>query len=90
MKFVDYGDTGSVNNSDLKHLKKEYIELPAQAIACCLNNIEPAPSGQWMEDATNAFEELVFDKNLSAEVSVTRKIADVDIWYRLNDQGFLG
>ena len=67
MSFVDYGDEQWIGTEGLKTLKKEHIELPAQAIKCSLLDVVPAAS-RWTEEIVSTFEELVYDKNLVAQV----------------------
>ena len=67
MSFVDYGDEQWIGTEGLKTLKKEHIELPAQAIKCSLHDVVPAAS-RWTEEMVSTFEELVYDKNLVAQV----------------------
>ena len=67
MSFVDYGDEQWIGTEGLKTLKKEHIELPAQAIKCSLLDVVPTAS-RWTEEMVSTFEELVYDKNLVAQV----------------------
>ncbi len=67
VRFVDYGNSEWVGLDGVKTLKKQYCALPAQALQCCLDNISPR-TGQWTEEDVAVFEELVYDKNLIAEV----------------------
>ena len=67
MCFVDYGDEQWMGTEGLKTLKKQHVELPAQAIQCSLDNIMPS-KGRWTKDVISTSEELVYDKNLIAQV----------------------
>ena len=72
MRFVDYGDVQWLGTESLKTLKREHIELPAQAIKCSLIDIIPMAGG-WSKETVSTFEELVYDKNLVAQVCFDRK-----------------
>ncbi|XP_063433954.1 uncharacterized protein LOC134715596 isoform X2 [Mytilus trossulus] len=80
--FVDYGNSESVNMSDLKLLKPEFSTLPAFAVNSCLSGVEPV-TDKWSDEANTAFEEAVVDQELTvsfttdSEVSVSNGEGDV-------------
>ncbi|VDI51658.1 tudor domain-containing protein 1/4/6/7 [Mytilus galloprovincialis] len=80
--FVDYGNSESVNMSDLKLLKPEFSTLPAFAVNSCLSGVEPV-ADKWSDEANTAFEEAVVDQELTvsfttdSEVSVSNGEGDV-------------
>lgn len=44
MYYVDFGNVSTVNK--IWPIEKKFMELPAQAIACSLNNIKPV-NAEW-------------------------------------------
>ncbi|XP_033644665.1 tudor domain-containing protein 6-like [Asterias rubens] len=65
--YVDYGNGEVVDAGQLKMLKPEFLALPPQCIACCLDGV-PTPQGS---DEKKAFDWLegYSEKNLTASVT---------------------
>ncbi len=66
--FVDYGDRAQMPTQNLRCLKQQHVELPAQAVRCALDGVEPPSGDTWSEEAVEAFEGIIFDLDLQAEV----------------------
>lgn len=49
--FVDYGSKERIPSHDLRFLRKQFIELPAQAIRSHLSRLKPAHGDQWDSSA---------------------------------------
>ena len=64
--FLDYGNTDTVSVRHVKALKEEFRGHPAQAMNCGLNGV--APSAEWTEDASAAFEDMVMEHEYTATV----------------------
>ena len=61
--FVDYGNTEKVKKSDLREISEEFLQLPAQSIACRFASISPIDSSAWTDEAKKCFEKLVDEKD---------------------------
>ncbi|XP_064458698.1 tudor domain-containing protein 5-like isoform X2 [Ornithodoros turicata] len=59
--YVDYGTVGTVQKSDLRKLRNDFFNLPAQAIHAKLSHIKPASSSGWTEAATKRLLQLTND-----------------------------
>lgn len=57
--YLDFGDTGTVLTVNVKELRKEFCQLPFQAIECCLANIQPKDM-KWCKVACDVFEKISF------------------------------
>ncbi|KAE8627476.1 hypothetical protein XENTR_v10007019 [Xenopus tropicalis] len=56
IKFVDFGDTDTVNVSTLRDIKEEFLDMPCKAICCRLAFIEPCNNAQrWSLEACRYF-----------------------------------
>ncbi|XP_060088487.1 tudor domain-containing protein 5 [Heteronotia binoei] len=55
--YLDFGNMGTVPKSHLRFLKDCYANLPAQAVPCCLAQMQPA-KGNWTADAILEFQKL--------------------------------
>ncbi|CAH0388599.1 unnamed protein product [Bemisia tabaci] len=58
--YVDYGNSDNHSIKDLCLLKPEFLRLTFQAIACCLDNVQPKDADTWSEEATDCFEALTY------------------------------
>ncbi|XP_011303923.1 tudor domain-containing protein 7-like [Fopius arisanus] len=66
----DFGNINVIGLGQLQLLKKEFMELPCQAIKAGLNGIQPA-NGDWSLAACIRFKELVVNKDF---VSIVKRI----------------
>ncbi|XP_033725770.1 tudor and KH domain-containing protein-like [Pecten maximus] len=57
--FLDYGDSGYADVSDVRLLRDDFLLLPFQAIQCCLGEIK-VKGQDWSEDAVNFFEDITY------------------------------
>uniref|UniRef100_T1J079 Tudor domain-containing protein n=1 Tax=Strigamia maritima TaxID=126957 RepID=T1J079_STRMM len=62
VKYVDYGNTDTVNADCVKGLKREFGEFPIQAIKCSLNNVKA------INDDTVLISDLILEKDFSLQV----------------------
>ncbi|XP_023716578.1 maternal protein tudor isoform X3 [Cryptotermes secundus] len=46
VQFVDYGNCDIVKQNDVWHIEARFMDLPKQALSCCLRGVE-APDSQW-------------------------------------------
>ncbi|XP_065670678.1 uncharacterized protein LOC100210185 [Hydra vulgaris] len=65
--YVDYGNTGTVSNTNLFPIYEEFIKLPVQVFPCSLVDILPIQSS-WHMEAIESFQNFVLDKHLGAFV----------------------
>ena len=65
--FLDQGYSASIKTSSLRPLEEEFLILPAQAILCCLYNIQPI-TYEWLNDANACFSEMVSASELKCHV----------------------
>ncbi|KAK7099992.1 fap1 adhesin-like [Littorina saxatilis] len=65
--FIDFGNNDTVSVGNVKELKEEFRSLPAQAVSCALSGVRPS-SGQWSEDASAKFEDVVMENEYTATV----------------------
>lgn len=65
--YVDYGNADTVALSSIRHLLPEFESLPWQSVACSLAGVR-CTGEEWSEDVKTAFEELVADKSVLADV----------------------
>ncbi|XP_064455343.1 tudor domain-containing protein 5-like isoform X2 [Ornithodoros turicata] len=59
--YVDYGTEATVQKSDLRKLRNDFFNLPAQAIHAKLSHIKPASRSGWTEASTKRLLELTND-----------------------------
>ena len=65
--FLDYGNSDTVAVGSIKELKEDFRSLPAQAVHCSLHGVQPS-SGEWSEEASMAFEDMVMCSEFTATV----------------------
>lgn len=63
VKFVDYGNCQKTPLTDVKEIKEELVELPAQAFDCMLFGVAPF-EGQWSREAVALFGKLTKEKHM--------------------------
>lgn len=84
--FVDYGDSGFADIKYVRPLRSDFLELPFQAIQCCLGHVD-VKGDEWTEDAINCFEDLtyaakwkvVMAKKISSKVEEGETLHIVDL-----------
>eukprot|EP00794_Sanderia_malayensis_P015661 gene15661-17241_t len=62
--YVDYGNSATVPTSNLRLLKKDFIELPAMGIRGTLANVLPKGTLDWSVEAGKRFFELTNNRTL--------------------------
>ena len=67
VKFVDYGNTETMNISRIKQLDRQFTSLPAQAVKCSLYGID-CQRGKWVAEDNQKFEQLTVGKHMVAKV----------------------
>lgn len=65
--FVDFGQTREVQLSDIRHLPKNFMNLPAQAIPARLSNIKPSYQ-IWEQGAVAFFLKTVDSKRMKTKI----------------------
>lgn len=65
--YIDYGNTDVVASSSVRQLLPEFESLPWQAVACSLAGVR-CQGDDWSKEVKAAFEELIADKSLLADV----------------------
>ncbi|KAG5855146.1 hypothetical protein ANANG_G00045880 [Anguilla anguilla] len=77
--FVDYGNTGEVEQTHVQAIPPQFLKLPFQAIRCWLAGVEP-PQGGWGADAVRRFQVLSVGRQLQARVcSITERGFGVEL-----------
>lgn len=67
VRFIDYGNTETVDLACVKQIDKEFLMMHQQAVRCCLNGVKSsAPT--WSDKATECFNTLTTDKELVCAV----------------------
>ncbi|XP_021350187.1 uncharacterized protein LOC110448334 isoform X2 [Mizuhopecten yessoensis] len=67
--FVDYGNSETVNLSELREIQSKDMSLPQQAFCCCLKGIVPESESEgWEKIACSRLEELTFEKDLKVRL----------------------
>ncbi|XP_069127026.1 uncharacterized protein [Argopecten irradians] len=61
--FVDLGECHSVDSAFIKPIPSNMLELPAQAVVCCLADIQPREGKEWSEDSIKGFQALSIECN---------------------------
>lgn len=56
--YVDFGTLKSVKIEDIRRLRGDFLELPAQAIKAALAGVKPKEGSEWSSEANNRFLEL--------------------------------
>lgn len=80
VQFVDYGNGESVPFSEIKDPLKSFMELPQQAICCCLD----VTKDSWSSQELNIFQTAALDKSFDA----TFIVCDGEKWrVRLESNG---
>lgn len=69
--FVDFGNTDTVELSNLCRLSAELTQIPIQATRCSLSGIFPLFGNLWDDDAVSRFNELI-EAELTAKVVKVR------------------
>ena len=70
VQFVDYGNSENVHLSNLKELDTKFLDLPVQALECCLYGIKPnTNSEEWSSGAIEQFTSLIHDKHLVSYIN---------------------
>ena len=64
--FVDYGNTEKVNMHLLKSIPPSFLQLPAQAVKCCLDGFPLSRSTD--EGIINVFSHMTADQSLECVV----------------------
>jgi len=68
VEFVDYGNTETVDASNVHRLRSRYLTMPVQALHCRLADVVPVAGSDWNDDAAAFFEELLGDSASTAKV----------------------
>lgn len=66
--YVDFGNCETVPVSKVKAIKKEWTELPAQAIQCSVASISPVSGPTWPDAIVDRFKNLTMQKMLVGKV----------------------
>ena len=66
--YVDFGNTETVNISDIKEPLSEFFSLPAQAVSFSLAETSPRDGSTWNQDAIGAFQDLTVNKSFTCRV----------------------
>ena len=74
VQFIDWGNTGDVKIEKLRHIPKEFCELPPQAIKCTMDNVIPFEGSQWVEDDNEILSEILSN---ATNVAINLKQASV-------------
>ncbi|NXD02933.1 TDRD1 protein, partial [Certhia familiaris] len=65
--YMDYGNSDSLPLTRLRPIIPSLMDLPAQAIRCCLAGVKP-PLGAWTSEGISYLKKLVKDKVLTVKV----------------------
>ncbi|CAG5124763.1 unnamed protein product, partial [Candidula unifasciata] len=84
--FVDFGNQATVKQEDLRLLTVEMLQLPAQAVCCCISKLKPKGCDSWSEAASLAAQQWLgapLSKFLQFEVVAKRgSVHAVNISYK--------
>ncbi|KAG1696135.1 Tudor and KH domain-containing [Nymphon striatum] len=58
--YVDFGDIRNFDLKDVCSLNETFLDLPFQAIECCLHGVQPRNSMEWSDEAIKTFEGLIY------------------------------
>ena len=59
--YFDYGNTEEVDPITLRALESKFCGLRAQAVRCCLANVEPVSGSEWPSESSEELQELILD-----------------------------
>lgn len=65
--FVDYGNSEVTPSKNLRRLEPSFVNLPAQAVPCCLAEILPL-TDKWSAEACDEFNNLVLNYSFIAQI----------------------
>ena len=68
--FIDYGNQEVISPKDLMMCPENLLELPVQAIPCCLAEVPRRESDSWPSSYKELIDSLVTDKVLKATVAM--------------------
>ena len=91
--FIDYGNQEVILPKDLMMCPENLLELPVQAIPCCLAEVPRRESDSWPSSYKELIDSLVTDKVLKATVAMaasqgmisTVKLIDTEGGVNIND-----
>lgn len=75
VRYVDYGTVKNVKIEELRRLRPDFMELPAQGIRASLANLKPKGSNTWSVEAKRRF--LALTKATGLSCSVVERREDV-------------
>lgn len=58
VSYIDYGTVMPVKVRDIRRLRPDFLELPAQAIKASLADVKPSGSDSWLPEANDRFLQL--------------------------------
>lgn len=67
--FVDFGNYDTVSQSNLRPMKPELMNLPAQSFKCCLEQIDIKNTPQFSDEVIDKFTDFTVDKELVGMIS---------------------
>uniref|UniRef100_A0A131XY22 Putative a kinase anchor protein n=1 Tax=Ixodes ricinus TaxID=34613 RepID=A0A131XY22_IXORI len=73
VRYVDYGTVKNVKIEELRRLRPDFMELPAQGIRASLANLKPKGSNTWSVEAKRRFLALTKATGLSCTVVERRE-----------------
>lgn len=77
VKFVDYGGYSRLSAMDLRQIRSDFMNLPFQAVECCLADVKPAKDEDWSSEANEFFQNTIHGR--LAETSLVGKEADTGV-----------
>lgn len=85
-RFLDVGGYGWVEPKDLRKIRSDFLELPFQAIECCLANVVPRESVDEFSGA-EALRDLTQNKNCFVRLSHFEEgsVPSVDLYYQTDE-----
>jgi len=85
-RFLDVGGYGWVEPKDLRKIRSDFLELPFQAIECCLANVVPRESVDEFAGA-EALRDLTQNKNCFVRLSHFEEgsVPSVDLYYQTDE-----
>ena len=63
VQFVDFGNKQTIRTNNLRLLKNSFVELPIQALPCCLIHVDPAFGFKWTEDVSKIQSRFIHSNN---------------------------
>ncbi|XP_030051001.1 tudor domain-containing protein 15 [Microcaecilia unicolor] len=68
VEFIDYGNSATVNNSQIYKLQRKFLTIPRFAVPCSLNGVNSTkPDEIWSKEITSYFTEKVTGQSVLCE-----------------------